>query len=72
MQRKPLLKGWKLYVTAGTLGYALMLVLLWLRRISRHPDRSVFGGLSEIAGFAAIVTACLVVLLAYDQRKRGK
>jgi hypothetical protein len=72
MRKSLKLKGWKLYVVVATLFYVFGLFGLWIRWIGRHPHRSVLDGLSEIAVFTAIATACLLASIAYDQRKRWK
>jgi len=72
MGRRRLLTGWKLYVLAGSLFYAILLFLLWVKWIVRHPNISVLAGLPHVAVFTAIATVCLLASLAIDQRRRGK
>lgn len=72
MRRRPLLTGWKLYAVAGVLFYAILLVLLWEKWIVRHSNGSVLDGLPEVAVFTAVATACFLVYLAFDQRRRGR
>jgi hypothetical protein len=72
MRKKPLLTGWKLYITAGAVFYALGLTGLLTREILRHPDRPVIDALPGIAVFTGIGTALFLGSIYYVQREREK
>jgi hypothetical protein len=77
-KRRPLLKGWRLYLVPTLLAYPLLFGLLWTQQTIRaksfnrtwhyaHMDVS----LKEIALFAGIGVACIAVsIVCADIRKR--
>jgi hypothetical protein len=69
MHRKPVLRGWKLYVAVGVTSYALLVLLMWLQSLKRHHN-APFEIIPEIAFFAAIATVCILASLAWTERRR--
>ena len=68
-RRKSVLRGWKRYVAVGAISYVFLVPLMWLSSLKRHPN-SPFETVPEITAFAAIATVCIVVSVAWTERKK--
>jgi hypothetical protein len=69
MQTKPVLRGWKLHVEVGVISYVFLVPLMWLSSLKRHPN-SPFETVPELGVFAAIASVCIVVSVAWTERKK--
>jgi hypothetical protein len=71
MKKRPVLKGWRLYLVTALVGYFLFFGLLWMKRSFQSGPYSLEVSLTDSAIVSGIAVAAMIAWdICADRKKR--